>query len=235
MYSTLYLVPVPGTVPVGVALSDTPCYTCSTVQNTMENKAKLLIYRDLASGRLKLHEVLSRASPLSLPVHPLSTTSTLYSFIAYRYQKWIKYEAGCDVRIIIDATEDLGIDDCSTLTQTHPSLPTADCLSGWWFDWWRFWSGICNSSTVPVASDDVLANSKPRKGVLLLVILSYIGVVWTNEKGSYKIKVVTVTVLKLAVNKCMVKLVWSWKFVSKLNMIVVVFSYQGIRDEPGSK
>ena len=127
MYSTLYLVPVPGTVPVGVALSDTPCYTCSTVQNTMENKAKLLIYRDLASGRLKLHEVLSRASPLSLPVHPLSTTSTLYSFIAYRYQKWIKYEAGCDVRIIIDATEDLGIDDCSTLTQTHPSLPTADC------------------------------------------------------------------------------------------------------------
>ena len=114
-------------------------------------------------------------------------------------------------------------------------LPTADCLSGWWFDWWRFWSGICNSSTVPVASDDVLANSKPRKGVLLLVILSYIGVVRTNEKGSNKIKVVTVTVLKLAVNKCMVKLVWSWKFVSKFNMIVVVFSYQGIRDEPGSK
>ena len=39
-----------------------------------------------------------------------------------------------------DSTEDLGIDDCST----HPSLPTADCLSGWRFDWWRFWSAICN-------------------------------------------------------------------------------------------
>ena len=39
-----------------------------------------------------------------------------------------------------DSTEDLGIDDCST----HPSLPTADCLSGWRFDWWRFWSAIWN-------------------------------------------------------------------------------------------
>ena len=39
-----------------------------------------------------------------------------------------------------DSTEELGIDDCST----HPSLPTADCLSGWRFDWWRFWSAICN-------------------------------------------------------------------------------------------
>ena len=80
---------------------------------------------------LKLHEVLSTASrPHRCP---LSTTSTLYSFIAYRLTE-LDQVRGCD------STEDLGIDDCST----HPSLPTADCLSGWRFDWWRFWSAICN-------------------------------------------------------------------------------------------
>jgi hypothetical protein len=66
---------------------------------------------------LKLHEVLSTASrPHRCP---LSTTSTLYSFIAYRLTE-LDQVRGCD------STEDLGIDDCST----HPSLPTADCLSG---------------------------------------------------------------------------------------------------------
>ena len=234
MYSTLYLVPVPGTVPVGVALSDTPCYTCSTVQNTMENKAKLLIYRDLASGRL----IKTPWGSVESLTAVLTGTSFVYHIDAILFYRlpvsevnqirgrvWCEDHHWCD-----------GRPGDRWLFDTDADTPfSADCLSGWWFDWWRFWSGICNSSTVPVASDDVLANSKPRKGVLLLVILSYIGVVRTNEKGSYKIKVVTVTVLKLAVNKCMVKLVWSWKFVSKLNMIVVVFSYQGIRDEPGSK
>jgi len=63
---------------------------------------------------LKLREVLSTASrPHRCP---LSTTSTLYSFIAYRLTE-LDQIRGCDSR------EDLGIDDCST----HPSLPTADC------------------------------------------------------------------------------------------------------------
>ena len=66
---------------------------------------------------LKHHEVLSTASrPHRCP---LSTTSTLYSFIAYRLTE-LDQMRGCD------STEDLGIDDCST----DPSLPTACPVDG---------------------------------------------------------------------------------------------------------
>ncbi len=62
-----------------------------------------------------------------------------------------------------DSTEDLGIDDCST---QHPSLPTA-CPVDASTD-----EGSDLQSAIRITSDDVLANSKPRKGVFWLFCLT---------------------------------------------------------------